>query len=1156
MKVPKLSLSDLASALQKQKWIVPLLGLISLMLLIWLLGPYLGFGTFFPLRPRTNRLILILLLAAVWLGVAWWRQMKAARVNQELVAGLQEEAADQARAEEASKEEVAVLRERFQTALQVFRKGRFKNRSGRQYLYELPWYVIIGPPGAGKTTALVNSGLEFPLEARVGREPVQGIGGTRNCDWWFSNDAVLVDTAGRYTTQDSQKSVDSAAWTAFLKLLRKTRPRCPVNGVIVAMSLSDIMLASEAEREAHSEAVRQRIQELARQLGVNPPIYVMFTKCDLVAGFQEFFDDLGRDQRGQVWGMTFPPGPGGPDGPATHFGAEFDGLLTRVGDRMLWRVQQERDLGRRALISAFPQQLANLRRPLDDFLKKTFGPSRYEAAPLLRGVYLTSGTQEGAPIDRLMNTLADTFGLDRQALASQRNTGRSYFITRLFKDVIFPEAGLAGVNVGFEHRTQWLRRAAYVGVAAAVALVVFAWSTSFTRNQLFVHRLDARADDYRRAAAQMPSRPSLEEALPALDAARTLTRVYDGGAKPPWTLGMGLYQGYRLDGAAESAYRRAARRYLLPQVHARLEQLIRGGLDEPEELQKLVALYLMLANPETLNRELFRGWATADWTRTRPDPDTVKRLALHLDAALGEGLVPQPADPALMARATRVICRIPLDRLVYSRLEQVAAASDIPGFDLNVVGGPGRALLASASGGKADLPGLYTRDGYRKLVKARGMELTRATIDENRRICEDAYAFEHADPDAALRKVRERYFAQYVSRWDAFLADATLVNLATIDDAVRALDILGGPDSPLTALAKAAAEQTAVEGGDLASLAGVDASDPVARHFTPLRKLVTGDDKTPAEVDAVLADLQDLKGYLAGIAGGVDPRRAGFEAAKTRMGLAQQDVISRLRQRAQRLPAPAAQLVDSAAVQGWGTVLILARAHVNEVWRASVVEPYRRTLENRYPLFGASNREATVADFGAFFGAGGTLDAFFTAYLEPFVDARRWKSRVLDNRSLGLSSAAVRQLRRGAEIRAMMFQDGGQKPVVRFAMKPMSLDADVRLFQLDLAGQSLTYRHGPARATRMTWPGPDENGPTRIVFEQLNGGRLSVTKDGPWSWFRLLDQADVAATGSPDRLQVVFHTGGLKSAYELRASSASNPFRGRELTKFRCPEEL
>ena len=74
----------------------------------------------------------------------------------------------------------------------------------------------------------------------------------------------------------------------------------------MAISLSDLAVLSEAERMAHAQAIRRRVRELQDELGVRIPVYVLFTKADLIAGFVEFFDDLGREEREQVWGMTFP----------------------------------------------------------------------------------------------------------------------------------------------------------------------------------------------------------------------------------------------------------------------------------------------------------------------------------------------------------------------------------------------------------------------------------------------------------------------------------------------------------------------------------------------------------------------------------------------------------------------------------------------------------------------------------------------------------------------------------------------------------------------------------------------------------------------------------------------------------------------------------
>ena len=172
----------------------------------------------------------------------------------------------------------------------------------------------------------------------MGQSAVAGVGGTRMCDWWFTESAVLIDTAGRYTTQDSDAAVDKAGWQAFLGLLRRTRARQPLNGVLVAIALSDIAAAPAAERLAHARAIRRRVKEVYDQLGVRVPVYALFTKADLIAGFTEFFDDLDRERRGQVWGMTFPLNKS-EAGTAGLFGGEFAILVERLNERLLDRLQ-------------------------------------------------------------------------------------------------------------------------------------------------------------------------------------------------------------------------------------------------------------------------------------------------------------------------------------------------------------------------------------------------------------------------------------------------------------------------------------------------------------------------------------------------------------------------------------------------------------------------------------------------------------------------------------------------------------------------------------------------------------------------------------------------------------------------------------------------
>src|SRR5918996_3942706 len=417
------------------RWCVSLLAALVLALLAWFAGPWIGLGDppWYPLASAITRLVIILVIVLAWGVGNLIGQARVRHANRELVDNL---APDPEQAQVS--EEEAQLAKSFERALGRLGNTRFRTATGGRMLYQLPWYVMIGPPGSGKTTALTQSGLHFPAGVGAEAAEVRGVGGTRNCDWFFTSEAVLIDTAGRYTTQDSHAPVDRSGWQAFLDLLKKHRPRQPINGVLVALSASDL-LADDGVREAHGRAVRERLAEIAERLGIQVPAYLMITKCDLISGFTEFFDDLDNEQRQQVWGATFDVDADASPAPLAR--AEFDRLLERLDLRRLDRLHAESDLERRALTFGFPSQVSLLARPLESFIREAFGADD-EYAPRLRGFYLTSGTQEGTPIDRLVGSMAQTFGIQRPAPLGYGIAPKPYFLTRLLRQVIFGEAGL------------------------------------------------------------------------------------------------------------------------------------------------------------------------------------------------------------------------------------------------------------------------------------------------------------------------------------------------------------------------------------------------------------------------------------------------------------------------------------------------------------------------------------------------------------------------------------------------------------------------------------------------------------------------------------------------------------------------------------------
>ncbi len=252
--------------------------------------------------PMTTILLLVIGLLVTAVGALAASAMRARRSGGGLEDGLKAQSEREA-AQYAPdrKAEIERMQTSFDQAVEQLKASSLGGTGlfgkGKRALYALPWYLFVGPPGAGKTTALLESGLRFP----AGAERVRGVGGTRNCDWFFTDEAILLDTAGRYTTEDE----DREEWTTFLDLVRESRPDRPVNGVLVGISAQDL-LGDERDLEDHADTIRRRVDELVTQLGLRLPVYLVVTKTDLVPGFVEIVRrarprgpraGLGRDRR-------------------------------------------------------------------------------------------------------------------------------------------------------------------------------------------------------------------------------------------------------------------------------------------------------------------------------------------------------------------------------------------------------------------------------------------------------------------------------------------------------------------------------------------------------------------------------------------------------------------------------------------------------------------------------------------------------------------------------------------------------------------------------------------------------------------------------------------------------------------------------------------
>ncbi|NPC56501.1 type VI secretion system membrane subunit TssM [Caenimonas soli] len=1084
--------------------------------LLWFAAPLIAVGAWHPFDDARARLALLAGVTLLLLGLRGLQLLLARRRNERLLNSLE--------ADDGGPE----LSQRFRQALAILRQGIETQGARswwqrRQQVQQLPWYLIIGAPGGGKTTALLHSGLRFPLAERLGRDPLAGCGGTRQCDWWFSQDAVFIDTAGRYTTQDSDAAADAQEWQQFLALLRRHRPLQPINGVIVSVSVPDL-LHGGAELARQSAAIAARLDELRRELDLAFPIYLLVTKADLLAGFIETFGDLDTAQREQLWGLVFDADAGGI--PA-DLGPRLADLAQRLARRSPDALQRERTPQRRLAIYAFAAQFKALLAPLEEFVRAAFDAIAAEPPQRLRSIALTSGTQEGNPIDRVIGELARSHGLALKPLARPDAGGKSFFLRSLLQSLVIAEAPLAGQRL---HRLRLRRRAAMVGAGLAGAALLAAsalWWQSLRRNLDYVDTVRTRVEQLTGRIGSLES-AGLEQVLPLYSLLERLAA--NDGIDPnvaPAGFGFGLFQGPRLARSAEQAWREMLDRSLAPLLIKRLRRDLREADDSATRYEALRAS-LMLSNPSRLARGELRRWAEQALGQASGAGERAE-WARHVEALLERSGLPEAmrADDEGVRAARSALAALPLAQRVHERLLRRVDDPEPP-RDLPTRLGPAGSLLFAASGAGTMPAHSSAGDWRRRLVPALEATFDELANEADWVLGDTAGDVRRLQKDRAWRdeigaQVGKRQAQRVIAAWSRQLDALALAPGADPNSAARLASELTAPDSPLRRLlTRLADEFSATSQGGSAAEAAFDGL------------------------------LRARFGTLGDYAAGPGPQaldRLHALAAGKRGEAANNELDASLRAEAARAPAALRKVYIDL-----GT-LIRSRGGAKPSFDAALTELAQACsalTRDRFPFGTTTSRDMAPSDFARLFGPGGMFDEFRRNQLSERVDtsSHPWKAR-----SAPADAGVPGAFEQAAAIGALFFPGGAPMPELRLRLKPQRMDAQLLQFSIDVDGQLLRFENGPPRAKELVWPGPAAT--QKVLMRILPPGPAGVgaeVHEGPFAWLRVLLRGDwQGERGATARLAFAVDTRTL----EVEASASGAPdadiWTLRELARFRCP---
>lgn len=1137
-------------------------------LAIWFLGPFLGYGGLYPLGSAAVRLALLLLIALAWgIGGALMR-VRRSREEQALLASLRKQQAEaraqRDRASATIETELQKFREGLKTALRFLRRGRrspFANVN-----YALPWYLLLGEQGSGKSSLARAATSPMPIEGATDEGAP--------ASFHISEEAVLVELSGGLLNPSERSS--TALWFRMLDHLRSARPQQPINGVLVAVSAEDLMATSQEGAIDFAVDVRRRLDEISARLRARAPVYLVVTKLDLLLGFEEFFESLGTEDRAAVLGFPLTE-PGGGAAPAEAFTEGFAAIVGRVSEGLMMRLHEEPDELRRRRIHEFPSQLALLRRSLVPLIEQVTAVNRFGEPPMVRGLFFTSAAQCGSFADVTADALAGAFahrpaGLTPEPEMSRQRT-RAFFVRGLMRDVLAPEKNLSGLTRPAQLMIQAQHVAANVALSVAgVALLALLW-LAFSEARAYTARLNEHTEAARasiaEAASDGESSTSFEPVLEVLDHLRRLA------AEAPRRTTLGLYGTEDAHEAAQAAYDRALENLAFPFVW----RYLTDGLSDPGTSAALrfqqLKFYLMLTGEKPAlpaTAAVLGPDFAAKWLLYGREKEIGERVATHFAALASLDPHTPPADLRLVDHARGHISDYTLARLAYETALSLEAVQQLPFWrPVDHMGLAGPQALSRVSGASFwdGISGIYTREGFENVM----LEVS-GTVAAS--IAQDLWVLGMSDTPAererGSRRIRDGmldlYRVDYITQWGRLLADLDMADTSGAGEMARALALIIGQPSPVKELVVVIASETDFTDGGGSSLSAIpgavsqlqqideavlaprriiDVPGYISEHFREFRDAVTAEDGQQAQIDAMIAALELLYRQINHVATGGDVLELGAEP---------QTLLGQLTEQVRALPDALQPLFrrilnQAAAITGGSS-----RERLSEIWSTTVLPLCRTTTEDRYPFAQDSARDTSLEDFATLFGPTGALATFRNDYLKPYIDSttRPWRWRTGQQLGLGFGEDVLLQFEVADEITTAYFGASDQ-PGIRFTVEPIRLDPRARAFQFELGGSTLVYTHGPPEATALEWPAqPLAANAIMSMTPEIDGERSILRREGPWALFRLFDAGSILDQESVGVLPYQFDVGSRRVWLQVTTPPSSNPFSRDLLTAFRCPE--
>ncbi len=1030
------------------------------------------------------------------------------------------------------------LQARFVSALRFLKKTSVPHLGQRIRLKNLPWFLVVGPKDAGKTTLLAQANIHYILQRHFKETMRYRLPASHHPDWWITRDAAFIDVPSNYLFKtDAHKSQASSTktysiWQFFLSLIQTYRGKSGLNGIVIALPFPDVMRQNEV-KQFHLEMrdLCQRLHELQKYFNASIPCYILITKCDLLPGFKEFFAESTHEEINQAWGIALA------DSPLANvhqlFNDRFNALIKKLNQQLLWRLHQERNPMVRPAIKDFPLQVERLKALVADFLKK-MGAAQLKIN--IRGVYLTSAMQpasekEPTVIEEINSTLRTVALFKAPTLQS-----RAYFLKQFLTQGLHSQPRSHTTTAAV-----WRRRFAYVVAFGMVASTALLFSRDFEQGVKQAYSIQNYLTDYQLAIQK--NQNSLEHLMLASNLLNTLDSLAQKTIVKFNLSTLLTFYSQKSEEKAHQVYAAALRDILLPEVGNFLADILKNPVNKNAEfVYATLKAYLMLGDPAHFDQTFFLT-TTEQALQANFDKAKLQRFIQHLQLATAP---PKelPLNTKLIVETRQFLQSLPSFQLAYVILKNTNS-NNVP-HEINIGTTKSAATVFTTHDITNQIPKMFTSSIFSQIIASEVTTAAEETTQGNWVLGKPIQASQ-VDVSTLADQLRTAYVNNYIDLWESVLANIQLHEPRDLSHLDAMIQLLLSNDSPLLQLLRTVHDNTFFE--------PVSSASPKLQSMALL--LTKSHDGTD-QLYQIFSGLQHVHAYLNSILKAENHKKAAYDAMSYHMqNSGAPDALSSLRLIADKSPDPVKIWLNKISNTAWQLLMRDAGQYLDTSWNDKVMDVYRTHIADRYPFNQQSEAEVSLPSFIHFFGNPGLVINFYNQYLQHLIDKKNhhWQWKTLHGMPLPLSSALLPQIQKAMLIHHAFFPNGDDKLFVQFNVQPYQFGKQVMRVKLSINGKEMMDDQSSGNAHHLvTWTDTSSQKHAAYEITLANQNPVRQNFPGEWGWFRLVNQA---FESSLSKKQLVINLSPqLLAKYLIYTEGQSNPLLSLKMPEFDLPKHL